>query len=812
MTCRYDTIYYGGLEFDGFVTTSLNTERVPADDGFTTKYFKHTIECEFIITHETRKMKSVEGNGFFGVDMDLDYIRQVLMKPNQSLNFGFRGAGRGNIAGQWDSEFVTNLVPLTEGGGINGDRTLSHYGIGPIPEVLLWEPLANNRAARCKWRCVFFTSKASIPVINQSNPTDELDTTRPKTASEVLQNTGWNWELMVLSVVEEQEVDIDEEGYLSVTVKGVIEFSGERVKTALAHWAQSFDGFSNDLMEYWIDNPKCRKSVQQALAQYFEPYQPLGFNRKQRYVYNKENRKLEYVITDTEVKNPQARFPRIVSYTASHEVSSQLLNDDVFSGSGFLTWDSVFQGEFTVAPGYWMGWAWVAMMVIVKQRINRSIPFAGNPENTVKDDFDQRIALASQDTQNKERKKMKPKHLLTSVRVKENIHDRRVAITLRYLLMSDLNTLFRNSGLFTTVYSMFANDNAALNGTGTAYVYSSTSGPSDFGKTPIGNPRQWVASNRQLILEYQNTFLKKMSQNALAYNGLGLPDYSLIFDPDHLNLPAYSYDANIAPDVAQAENIAYTQDANPYVNEQKPNIYAARRRTEHWLEHPSHINSYRGEGDYIDSANNQPASDSPGASRNPQTTNQYPGATGTGMSNYIPFSDAAQTWIEYETDFQLIEKTNATYMQTIDAIDPATVKAIGTTTTNDVAYREHIGFTINASTPPSGPTAAPVPYTDGHVFAHGKPLYFIRFTGYAIRAGYQIPTPTVYGLYNMAQGGSPTILETYRVGTQYWNQKQLNKSCDIPLFKAEWDMMYAVKGNPTSGSIATLSPRGSEFM
>ena len=808
MTCRYDYLYYGGFIFNGFVTTSINTENVRAEDGFTIKYFKHTLECEFIVTNQTKYIGPVEGNTIRSIDADMDYIRQVLMKPHQSFNLGYRGSGRGGIEDQWDSEFVQSFLSASTVKG------LSNFGMGPYPEVLFWEPLANNTAARCRWRCVFYTSKANIPVITQSSMS-ELSETRPKIAAEVQAGDDWLWKLSVLSVVEEQEIDINESGYLVATIKGVIEFSGEETVSQLADWSQTSDDLSVDDMEFWVKNPRCRKSVQQALAQYFEPYQPLGFTRKQRYVFNKENRKLEYVITDTETPNPTAKFPRIVEFTASHEVSSSLFNEDVFSGSGFMTWDTLFQGSFTVAPGYWMGWAWVAMLVIVKQRINRSIPIIGDAAQVVKDDLDAVKTIPQQNGANVAAKVLAPKHLMTSVRVKENIHNRRVDISLRYLVLSNLKNLFKNTGLFTTVHSMFSNDNSSGGGSGVAYDYAEGGTPfhpRDFGKTPVGNPRVWSPLNKERLLRYQNYYLKRMSQNAVGYSGLGLPDYNLVFDPDHQNLPTKSYDANLNPDVTETKTISYTQNPNPYNNDQTPNIYAANRRDVHWLEHPTYKDAYRGEGDYTDS--NQPTESAPGASRNPQSGVQYPGASTGGdanMSTFIPFSDKSQTWVEYVTEFELIEKSNSTYLQTVDNINPIKVKGIDV---NNAANRAYDSFTINGQLNSAGTSsnpANPTPYTDGHVFSHGKPVYFIRFTGYAIRAGYQIPMPVVHGLVNTKIASGALSLDVYRVGTQYWKQKQLNKSCDIPLFHAEWDMLYAIKGDPTCGSIGFNHTRASEY-
>lgn len=811
MPCRYDTISYNGFVFTGFPKASLHSDSVYAEDGITVKYIRHQLEVEFIVTNEL--LRIYNGKLFDGVDTEMDYIRQCLSVSNRSLIFSYRGAGRGETANQWSSELAIDLTDTADFQG------LQQFGYGCKPEVIKWEPIANNTAVRCTWRCSFNTSKAFIPSLKYSEnirgDDGELLNSRVKPPATHAAGESWDWELMVLSFTEEQEVDIDEKGLLVSTLKGVIEFSNPKVTTRSVAWAQPSQGGVTDRMEDWVLNPSNRRSIVQDLQQYFEPYQPLGFTRKQRYNFNKSTHQLEYVIVDTEIENAQAQFPRIIQYTASHEVSSDLLNEDVLSGSGFLTWANNFEGSFTIAPGYWMGWAWIAMMVIVRQRIQRSIPYEplADPFDTIKDDKDALLTPAAQVVQNPDavgRKKVVPKHLLHGIRVKEYIHERKVDISLKYMVLTTLNNLFRGTGLFANVYSMFAED-------GIVPLTYNVNSPTNYGRTPAGHPSTWDPVTKQLHHEHLRYFLKNMSQNTLGYSGLGFADYNLIFDPDHQNLGTISFDKNLDPGASSSKTLTWAQGPNPFNDTQEANIYAAYRRHRHYQDHPAFLNTYRGNENYTD-VNPATLTQQPKETTvNPPnyssgSTQQYPGGQST-TSSFLNLGDKAHTWIDYKTEFELIEHSNSSYLATIQNRDPARLK-----TDNETVpiLRNVPSFTINGETQDVGAVPfQPVKYTDHKIIAHGKPVYYVRFTGSAIRAGYQIPMPVVYGLVNVAAPpptSNATALSAFRVGKQYWRQRQITKSGDIPIFGAEWSLTYALDGNPTNANIGFHHSRSSEYV
>ncbi len=785
MACAYNAISYNGYIFDGFTKSSINTELVKDDGGNIVKYARHTLEVEFIISVETCRITL--GQVDKRIDHDMDRIKDALAIANKSIAFYNRGHG---TSFQYD---LTAVTPTT---------TLLAAGFGPFPEVLQWEPLAANKAARCRWRCVFYTNYSQFfeyddtvhaeYKVGKRLPANAAALTTGNTASEP-GTTTWNWRTAIQSVTEEQEVDINEEGFLQLTLKGVIEFVNGRPVTQLINTKgqTAVPNQNLDLIEAYLIEPGHRRAMAQDLAKYFEPYLPRGFTRKQRYVYNKTCRQLEFVIVDTEQKCPEGKLPRIVDWRATHKVSSTLgSSDSAFQPQGFLTWENLFTGSFTVAPGYWKGWAWVAMLVLVKQRINCSLPSDGDTLQHGKDELDGVAAVAAQAAAAAgavTRKELTAKHFLTDVSITDNLHDNTTEFSLRYIVVTSLAKLFNNTGLFFKVHSLFS------------------SLPD--GETPGGHPKTWAPQDRADILE-KNKLRDRVSTNAVGYNGLGLADYNIIFDPNNLNLESRNDDNGNA--------LPWTSPPNPYLampNLQSPSIYTANRRNSHYVEHneePFQEVIADPAPQPVESVGGTP----PNAVPHPGTpTAYYPGVdskTATWMKNLKP----DQSWAEYKVNFELVEVSNASYLPTIQAAPLAEIKGIlNTAETGNPSGRNFTAMTINnkitATDASSGqPNAAR--YSDHLIVAHGKPTYYLKFTGKATRVGYRIPMPVVGGLQNAT---TPTVvLDVYRVGKQYWAQRQVAQSADMPVFEAEWSMTYAIQGDPTCTNISFKHLRQSEFV
>jgi hypothetical protein len=789
MPCRFDEIVYNGYKFRNFPKATLNTEAVKDDGGNIIKYHRNTLEVEFIITMETCQIVQSFTDG--SVDWDIQRIRQALLTANKSISLVYRGIGNG-------SQLLDNMKTPSFGGDMDCQ-----------PEVLTWEPLAANKAVRCRWRCVFL-SQQRYASLNHENVRDDLKIANDTVgvewyripANPQIQDTQWNWQAYIRSVTEEQEVDINTEGLLELTLKGTIEFSSinTKTKTDLKNFAQLPNQAApyadlNKVEEY-LTEPTSRRSIAQDLARYFEPYLPLGFTRKQRYVYNKTQRQLEYVIVDTEQVNPRGKFPRIINYTASHTVESTLTASDSFTQpQGFLSWANSFKGSFTVAPGYWKGWAYVAMLVLVKQRILNSTTLVGDVQKQLKDEVDAAKPLADQDVDQKNRKKLTPKHFLTDVSITEQLHENKVDVSLRYIVLTSLNDLFAKTGLFTRVRSLFTNGDG---------------GDLPDGQVPGTHPSTWVPQSWNKILT-ANKLHDRISTNAVGYNGLGLADYNIIFDPSNLNLPSIDNDRGV-PMPAWVGPPQSGNGLTPTATViQEPDNYAAYRRQKHYVEHPL--------GVFQESTptNPQPTNEvtgKPPVTSGTPTPTPYPGKETT-QSTWMQNLDPSQSWVDYKVNFELVEVSNASYLPTIQAAPLSEIKGeLDPTASGNPSDRYNTAMTINNKITAEGaesgePNASR--YSDHLVVAHGKPTYYLKFTGKAVRIGYRIPMPVVGGLQNISSV-SPVVLDVYRVGKQYWSQRQVAQSADMPVFEAEWSMTYAIQGDPTCTNISFKHLRQSEFV
>jgi len=176
--------------------------------------------------------------------------------------------------------------------------------------------------------------------------------------------------------------------------------------------------------------------------------------------------------------------------------------------------------------------------------------------------------------------------------------------------------------------------------------------------------------------------------------------------------------------------------------------------------------------------------------------------------------DKSQSWVDYKTNFKLVEVSNSSYVPTIQAATKENVQGTFDTASSYLECTRNVPrLTINnKATAPGAATgqANLTGYANHGIIAHGKPTYYLNFTGRATRVGYPIPMPVVGGLYNQSDLTSPG-LPVYRIGKQYWNHQQINQSADMPVYEAEWDITYAIHGDPTCSNISFNHSRQSEF-
>lgn len=803
ITCKYEAVKYGNLIFNSFSKITLNHQNVYTEDNMFVKHIRCTLEVEFIITNETIQFTENKVNNVItrGIDLEMDFIREQLLAPNKELILYYHGAGtKLNIAGRAKTNTVTSITgtPPLNGQSKNPLAVVFNTFEGPFPEVLAWEPLGANNAARCRWRCVFNIPAGPVSVPGTSNPEDTNNTTRslggdfltstkvrdvarsfaghksivelvdtylktlfsagvPETDAVVGES---NLATFLVSHTEEQECEIDEDGTAVVTLTGNLEFSG-----------------SGSLFNKLKESPTAIPRLLQFLNHYFEPLHPVGFTRTQKYKYKKSRREIEYTIVDREIKSDNPILPNIVKADVSHTVNSNLLGNDPFEGMGFVTWNNVFEGTITVRPGVWKGWAWIAMMCIVRQRIQRTQAFQGEDFASLKDTVSGIVTDALGDDSTK----VKPKHLLHKISIRENIYNREVTFTLNYMTMHNLNRLFYYTGLFYPVHIAWTGTNLA-----------------NLGDVPVGDALyQTVNYDSQwgLSREYMAN-----TQNVFGYRGPLLPGYDILFNPYDGADPNRLTNTQ-APRNPERQLVAPNEVIDFTSNPSNIDTFAERRRNAHYqtynglaFPNPNSAQVFGSPSPVKEALGN--------GNRNNTSTNVYKSHNPAQDSSYLKDVDPKDTWLSYDTKFILHREENSVMFPSIQSQSAETRRS---TEIAESTRKDWKGFSINGATNVE-PTLSGYEYSG--IQAFGQPVTYIQFTGRAMRAGYSIPCPVLVGCKNPE--GS-TIVPAYRVGRSQFTCYQVNKSSDIPIFQAAWNITYALKGDPSCWSMGFVSNRTNEF-
>lgn len=820
---RYEKIKYGNYTFHAFNKVTLNKQNVYSDDGLVVKYVRCTLEVDFIIANETVDATYVPGQAnpvmpsYRGVDAEMDFIREELSSPHKELVIYYHGAGtKLNVPGR----AKTNIVaPPNNIFGRNADSNQYHVYSSMVnsayPEVLQWEPLGANNAARCKWRCVFNSPTREIKLYPGAASENLEDSDTVNTNYYILGGSaiadsdiseecrsfagGQRIELIVenyikslfttetnvdykllnylLSHTEEQECEIEEDGTAVVTLTGTLEFTS-----------------SGALFNKFKETPAAIPRLLQLLTHYFEPLHPPGFTRTQKYKYRKSRREIEYTIVDREIKSDNPIFPNIVKADVTHSVSSSLLGSDPLEGQGFLTWNNVFEGTITTRPGIWKGWAWIAMMTIVRQRMYRTQPMNGESLANLKGIIDSQVSeQVNQD------KAVKPKHLLHKISIKESIYSRDVSFNMSYMTLNNLNELFMRTGLFYPVYIAW---------TGTTKDTLGQVPINPWNQVEISNPQsyndQWAIS-REYMANAQNVF---------GYRGPMLPGYDMVYDPydgfdpnrfanptatknpeSKLVIPT-QLDANGVPTNNPVGTLNYS------VTSRNTPTLAERRRNAHYdtfqnlsFPGPETLDQARGGPAPIKQAIGENA-------RRDSASLQYPTYNPAQDSSFLRDIDPKDTWLSYNTMFVVHRKENSVMFPSIQAQVASSRQSTSVPATSGKASTT---FRIHGASN-AEPSVSGYAYHD--IQAFGMPITYIQVTGRAMRAGYGIPCPVFVGCKN--PNGS-TIIPAYRVGDSQFTCYQVGRSSDIPIFQASWNIMYALKGDPSCASIGFVTNQETEF-
>lgn len=319
---------YNGFNFPPAVRTKCAISPVQDSTGRITKYVRYQITAEFIVyLGLDSKLSDGSDNddaifpdtadtidGIDGAD-GMDQLRHLLTRQGKELIFNNKGLG---------AKVEVNTS--------NSEKELMY---GPVPELLQWEPIASNKAARVVWQCSFALRDCGTST-KSSNP---------------IEDQGY-----------EVTYSIDAYGHTTRTVSGYLMITNYLVSSGTSG-TSVYPNASAD--EY-------RHKIKVAL--------PLGFQRvRQDYKISKDQRTLTYTIVDKEHSSELPVPSGVIDLQVNHTISSsgKLLNQ---------TWDVAVSGSFTMAAGFDKALAYQAFLAIVRSRWEAAKKYAKLPGESKESD------------------------------------------------------------------------------------------------------------------------------------------------------------------------------------------------------------------------------------------------------------------------------------------------------------------------------------------------------------------------------------------------------------------------------------------
>lgn len=378
MTCSQGTAEYNGITFGPYFSSQANAEDVLGGDGVHISHTKYTVTIEAILTDRFQG-----DQGYTNVDTWWDTVKEDLQKPRKRFVFKDQGLGDIDVNGA-----TTGGEAGTKGDALNG----------PIPRIVKWEPIGNNKAVRLVWSITFHIYGC-----------DMVDTP-----------TFFPLEFHYTRVFR-----VDENGLLVLRTQGEL-----RVKNL-----DQGDQVNN--LSYEVTTRFNQNTL------------PGGFERgSTTFRYSADNMAVIFEFEDREIDSDNA-FPFYVNrLRVEHRMRSTLMNQGgSFGTGGFKNWMNTVSGTINLRPHQPRERAWIAFIYILNQRLKRyslvdeqdggTNAFLKGPTNR-----------AENDTTHQQN----PFAILTELDIREPIYGRDFRFSASYFAVYSLDHLFKLSGMFHPVY------------------------------------------------------------------------------------------------------------------------------------------------------------------------------------------------------------------------------------------------------------------------------------------------------------------------------------------------------------------------
>lgn len=172
--------------------------------------------------------------------------------------------------GEQGKEFIFTGNGFGDDIHVNGSSNLRDVKWGPKPEVLSWQPIGSLRCCEIKWRIT-----VCIPVCTNA-----------------VRTTG----IMAFNYAISYSLDM---GWTTRTISGYLEIAQTRIGRNVPATADAY-------------------------REMIAPHVPLGYSRTWNWDLSPDKSRLDFVITDTQQRSPNAFPPHVVRIDANHRVSNRM--------------------------------------------------------------------------------------------------------------------------------------------------------------------------------------------------------------------------------------------------------------------------------------------------------------------------------------------------------------------------------------------------------------------------------------------------------------------------------------------------------
>lgn len=272
---------------------------------------------------------------------------------------------------------------------------------GPFPTLLAWKPVGSNRAAEIVWTC-----EVTLPECCGSDSLLKVQ----NNLYEHTFSTSW---------------DVSDQGVSARIIQGRYEVAGFR------------QGATVGLTGTLLDSQPFRTADQIWDGIYSTlPVIP-GFKRDQRRSMSADKRTMEYTITDTEIPSDNPFFPYMVNMNVSHSVDADF---------PIAIANNSISGSITIAPGAPRQFAWIAFRKIVSQRFSRPVG----------------VILDVKGQKDQVQRTYYP--IPRNIRFDEDLYGRTFSFGFTWFFATNLQTIFRSTGLFTAIEANTLDDVGGIPG------------------------------------------------------------------------------------------------------------------------------------------------------------------------------------------------------------------------------------------------------------------------------------------------------------------------------------------------------------